>query len=153
MRTDLVAQSFNRQNCFHGILTGHEVFRLQLFTSARRETHAKVRQSFIPWAKYTHLFRTVLGGKFRNWVQILGSTFRPEEFRGCVKRVPLFNTAFDPNFTDALVLPVGKKADAVPAGLDSIKVVLDFTERQAFIHVLPHHEGWLNIEGDLCDYT
>src|SRR5258708_25853025 len=113
----MFAPSFNRQNCFDAILTGHEVLRLQLFTSARRETHAKVRQSFIPWAKYTHLFRTVLGGEFSNWVQILGSTFRPEEFRGCVKRVPLFNAALDPNFADTPVLPVGKKADAVAAGL------------------------------------
>src|SRR6266705_6449313 len=95
------------------MLAGHEVFRLQLFTDARREAHTKVRQSFIPRPGNAHLLRTVLGGKFGNGVKILGSTFRPEEFRGCVKRVPLFNAALEPDFTDALVLPVGKKTDAV----------------------------------------
>ena len=31
-------------------------------------------------------------------------------------------------------------------------MVFHFAERQVFIHVLAHHEGWLNIERDLCDY-
>src|SRR6266852_826545 len=97
------------------MLTGNEVLRLQLFTSARREAHAKMRQSFIPRTRHAHLLRTVLGGKFSNRVQILGSAFRPEEFRGCLKRLPFFNAAFDPNFTDTLFLPVGKQADAVRA--------------------------------------
>src|SRR3989442_10360014 len=95
------------------MLTRHEVFRLQLFTRAWSEAHAKVRQSFIPRTRQAHLLRTVLGGKFSNGVQILGSAFRPEEFRGCVKRLPFFNAAFDPNFADTLVSPVGKQADAV----------------------------------------
>src|SRR5258708_16568958 len=97
------------------MLTGHEVLRLQLFTSARREAHAKVGQPLIPRTRHTHLFRTVLGGKFGKGVQILGSTFRPEEFRGSVKRLPFFNAAFPPTFADTLALPVGKKAYALCA--------------------------------------
>ena len=97
------------------MLAGHEVFRLQLLTGARREAHAKVWQSFIPRPGNTHLLRTVLGGEFRDGVEILGGTFRPEEFRVCFKRLPLFNATFDPNFVDTLLLPVGKKTYAVTA--------------------------------------
>src|SRR3984893_13848547 len=97
------------------MLTRHEVLRLQLFSRARREPHAKMRQSFIPRTRHAHLFRTVLSGKFSDGVQIPGSTLRPEEFRGRVKSLPLFNAALDPNFSDTLVLPVGKQANAVRA--------------------------------------
>src|SRR5438132_11377096 len=86
-------------------------------------------------------------------MQILGSTFRPEEFRGCVKRLTIFNAALEPNFTDALVLPVSKQADAISAGLDCIKVIFHFSKRHVFVHILAHQESWLNIESDLCDYA
>ena len=112
-----------------------------------------MRQSFIPWASNAHLFGTVLSGQFRNGVQILSSTFRPEEFRRGVKCLPFFHAAFDPNFVDPLVLPVGKQADTISTGLDGIKVLFHFSKRQVFVHVLAHQEGWLNIERDLCDYA
>src|SRR5437016_11168544 len=134
------------------MLAGHEVLRLQLFTRTRREAHTKVRQSFVPRTWNAHLLSTVLGGKFSNGVQILGSTFRTEKFRGCVKRMPIFNAALEPNFTDALVLPVRKQADAVSAGLDSIKVIFHFSKRPAFVHILPYRERWLNIRRDPRDY-
>src|SRR5882672_9173121 len=124
----MAAQSFNRQNGFDSMPTRHEVLRLQLFTSARCEAHAKVWQSFIPRARHTHLLRTVLGGQLSNGVQILGSEFRPEEFRRCVKRLPLFSAALDPNFADTLFLPVGKQADAVRTRFDSVKVVFHFSQ-------------------------
>src|SRR5579859_3870189 len=95
------------------MLTGHEVFRLQFFTGARREAHPEVWQAFKPRARHAHLLRTVLGGKFGDGVQIPGSTLGPEEFRSCVKRLSFFIAALDPDFTDALVLPVGKKANAI----------------------------------------
>src|SRR5438094_9650219 len=75
----------------------------------------------------------------------------PEKFRGCFERLPFFDAALYPNFVDTLLLPVGKQADAVGAGLDGVKVVSHFTERQVFIHILSHNEGWLDIECDLCD--
>src|SRR5712692_151762 len=153
VRANLVAQPLNCENCFDRMLTGHEVLRLQLFTSAGGEAHAKVRHPFIPRARHAHLFRTVLSRKFNNGVQVPGSTFGPEEFRGYVKRLPLFDAALDPNFVDTLVLPVGKETDAVPAGLDSIKVVFHCSERHVLVDVLAHHESWLNIEINLCDYA
>src|ERR1700681_3617445 len=95
------------------MLTGHEVLRLQFFTGAGREAHAEVRQSFKPRAGHAHLLGTVLGGKFSYGVQIPGGTFRTEEFWSCVKRLAGFIAALDPDFADTLVLPVGKKADAI----------------------------------------
>src|SRR3981189_1690487 len=86
-------------------------------------------------------------------MQILGSTFRPEEFRRCVKRLTIFNAALEPNFADALILPVSKQADAISAGLDCIKVIFHFSKRHVFVHILAHQESWLNIERDLSDYA
>src|ERR1700690_822427 len=129
MRTDLVAQSFNRQNCFDRVLPGHKIFRLQLFTSAWGEAHSKVRQPLVPGAGYAQLFRTVFGGKFSNGVQIPGSSFRPEEFGGRVKRLPFFLAALDPHFVNTLVLPIGKEADTVATRFDRIEVVLYGSER------------------------
>src|SRR5260370_26233056 len=117
VRADLVAQPFNRQNCFDRMVTGHEVFRLQLFTSAGREAHTKVRQSFVPRTRHAHLFRTVLSGKFSNGVQIFGGTFRPEEYRRCVKRLPLFDATFDPNFIAPLVLTDGRWTSTLAAAV------------------------------------
>ena len=62
-------------------------------------------------------------------MEILGSTFRSEEFGGRVKRLALFNATFDPNFIDTLVLPVGKKTDAVTTRFDIVKVVFHCAER------------------------
>src|SRR5882762_2431364 len=135
------------------MLAGHEVLRLQLFTRARREAHAKVRQSFIPRTRNAHLLGTVLSGQFSNGVQIFSGTFRPEEFRGCVKPLTIFNAALEPNFIDTLVLPVSKQADAISAGLDCIKVIFHFSKWHVFVHMLAHQEGWLNIERNLCDYA
>src|ERR1700694_5975374 len=102
------------------MLTRHEVLRLQLFTRARGEAHAKMRQSFIPWAGHAHLLRTVLGGKFRDGVEVLGGSFRSEEFRGRIKCLFLLLAALDPNYVNSLVLPVGKEADAIRAGFDRV---------------------------------
>src|SRR5437667_12007548 len=104
------------------MLAGHEVLRLQLFTCARREAHAKVRQSFIPRPGNTHLLRTVLGGEFRDGVEILGGTFRPEEYRSCFKSFPLSNATIDPNFVDTLLMPVSKKTYTVRPAFDIDKV-------------------------------
>src|SRR5271169_502999 len=104
------------------MLPRHEVLRLQLFASAWREAHAKVRQSLIPRARHAHLLRTILGRKFNNGVQIPASSFRPKEFRGCVKRLPFVIAALDPKFVNTLILPVSKKADAVATRFDRVKV-------------------------------
>src|SRR6267378_4247545 len=86
-------------------------------------------------------------------MQILGSTFRPEEFQGCVKPLTIINAALEPNFIDALVPPVSKQADAISAGLDCIKVIFHFGKRHVRVHILAHQESWLDIESDLCDYA
>ena len=80
VRTHLVAQPFYCQNCFHRMPPRHEVFRLQFFAGAGRETHAKVRQAFIPRAGHAHLLGAVFRGKLRNRVQVAGGKFRPVKF-------------------------------------------------------------------------
>src|SRR6266699_2622145 len=62
MRTNLVVQPFDCQNCFDRMPARHEVLRLQLLAGAGRKAHAKVRQPFIPGAGHAHLLRTILGG-------------------------------------------------------------------------------------------
>ena len=63
------------------------------------------------------------------------------------------NAAFDPDLVESLFLPVGKQADAIAAGFDSVKVVFQLTQREIFVHILLHHKGGLNIKSDLGDYT
>src|ERR1035438_626772 len=111
------------------MLPGHEVFRLQFFSSAGRETHAKVWESLVPRAGHSHLFGAVLGGKFRNGVQVPGSKFCPEKVRCRISPARVLQPAFYPNFAYALFLPIGEQTDAVGALLDSVKVILYVTER------------------------
>ena len=85
--------------------------------------------------------------------RFLVACFAPKNSGVGVERLPFFLAAFDPNFANTLVLPVGKKAYAVGAGFDRVKVVFHRKERQVFVHVLPHHVSWLNVECDLCDHT
>src|SRR5437773_3382139 len=142
MRTNLVAQPFDCQNCLDRMPTRQEVLRLQLLADAGRKAHAKVRQPFIPGAGHAHLLRTILGGKFSNRVQIPDGAFGPKKFRGCVERLPFFDAALYPNFVDTLLLPVGKQADAVGAGFDGVKVVSHFTERSEERRVGKECRSW-----------
>src|SRR6202021_3694686 len=143
MRADLVAQSFNRQNRFHRMLTGHEILRLQLLPGTRRKTHTKVWQTFVPRARPSPLLRAVFGRQFRDGMQIPVSLFRSEKFRSRVERLPFFLAAFYPNLANTLVLPVGKQAYAVGAGFDRVEVVFHRRERNVFEPVLPHNESRL----------
>src|SRR5207245_6012561 len=135
------------------MLTGHKVLGLQLFASTRSKTQAKVRQSIIPWTGDAHLLCTVLGRKFSNGVKIFGCALRLKKVRGSLKPLAAVNAAFDPDLVESLFLPVGKQADAVAAGFDSVKVVFQLTQREIFIHMLLHHKSGLNIKSDLGDYT
>src|ERR1700682_758472 len=153
MRTDLIAYLLHGQNGFDGALTRYKVFRLQFLSSAGGKTHFEVRQPLIPRPGPAHLLGAVFSGQFCDGVKIPGCRFGAEKVGPGVKGLPLFKTGFDPNFVEALLFPVGEKADAVGAGDDSVKVFFDLIQRQIFVYVLAHLEGWLNIERDLGDYT
>src|SRR5690349_22538135 len=42
---------------------------------------------------YTTLFRSILGRKFGNWMQVFCCACRPEKFRSCVEGLPSFLAA------------------------------------------------------------
>ena len=73
--------------------------------------------------------------------------------RSRVEGLALVFAGFDPDFVDALLLPIGEEADAIATGFDGIEVVFHGSELKVFINVLPHGVGGLNIERDLCDYA
>src|ERR1700681_2811386 len=109
------------------MLPWNEVFGLQFSARARCEAHAKVRQALVPGTGYAHLFGTILRRKLRNRVEVAGGEFRPEKHQSSVKCPSFFDAALDPQFVNALLLPVGKQTYAVPAGFDFVKVVLQLT--------------------------
>ena len=97
------------------------------------------------------LARPFGGYSFRRKAQRLGEGFSlPLLLR---KTPALAETVLEPDFVDAVFLPIGEEAHAVGAGHDAVKVFFQFAERQAFIHVLLHHVRWLNVERDLRDHA
>ena len=135
------------------MLPWHEVFRLQLFPGAGHEPHAKVRQALKPRTGNAHLLGAVFRRQCRNRVQVDGSELRPIKLGARVKFLPFFDAVLDPQFVDALFLPVGEQADAVSAGFDGIKVFFQLAEGKVLIHILPHHKTGLNVESDFRDYS
>ncbi len=110
-------------------------------------------KTIVPGSRHAHLFGTVFGRKFSDGVKIFCGQCGAEELRfGAVSRLTS-DAAFQPDFVDALLLPVGKQADAVGAGLDGVEVILHLPERKIFIDVLAHEESWLKVESYFCDDT
>jgi len=52
---------FDGEDGIEGVFARHEVFRLQFFTGARRETHFEMRQAVVPRAGDVHLLGAVFG--------------------------------------------------------------------------------------------
>lgn len=80
VRSDLVAEAFDGEDGFYGVLAWDEVFGLQFFAGARRETHAEVREALVPGAEEAHLLGAVFGGEFGDGVEVFGGEFGAEEF-------------------------------------------------------------------------
>src|SRR5258708_22681379 len=151
--SDLVAQALHREYGFHGILAGNEKLGLQFLACTGRETHLEMWKTIVPGPRHAHLFGTVFGRKFGDGVKIFFSQCGAEEFRlGAISRLTC-DAAFQPDFVDALLLPVGKQADAVGAGLDGVEMILHLAERKIFIDILAHEESRLKVESYFCDDT
>src|SRR5579863_430725 len=151
MRAHEIVQTLYCQNRVDRMLSRHEVFRLQLFAGARRESHSKMRQPFIPRANDAHLFGTILRREFRNRVQILSGSMRAEKLGACVECRFRVDTGLQPDFVEALLLPVGEKTNAVRARFDSVEMIFELVQRKTFLHILPHEERRLNIERYFCE--
>src|SRR6266705_2300546 len=78
---DMVAQAFDGENRLNRVLARNEILGLKLLACAGRETHAKVRQAFVPGTRHTHLFGTVFGRKLGDGVKVSGCELGAEKFR------------------------------------------------------------------------
>jgi glucose-6-phosphate dehydrogenase-like protein len=123
--THLIAKLLDRQDRFYCMLAWHEVFGLKSLARARSETHAKVRQAFVPRTGNSHLLGTILSRQCSDRVHIAGGELRPVKLWSSVKYLPFFHAALDPQFVDALLLPVRKQAHAAAAGFDGVEVLPD----------------------------
>src|SRR5580704_8980298 len=151
MRADEIVQTLYRQNRINSVLSRDEIFRLQFLACAWRESHSKVWKPFIPWANDAHLLRTILRRKFSNGIQVLGGSMRAKKLGACVECLSRIDASFKPDFVETVLLPVGKKTDAVGAGFDGVEMIFELIQRKIFVHILPHQESWLNVESYACD--
>src|SRR5271154_2239664 len=128
------------------MLSRDEIFRLQFFAGARRESHSKMRQPFVPRANDAHLLGTIFRRKFRNGMQVLSGPMRAEKFWTCLERRSRIDAGLKPNFVETRLLPIGEKTDAVRAGFDGIEMIFELSQGKIFVYILPHQESWLNVE-------
>ena len=148
-----VAQSFYRENGLDCVTARNEVFRLQFLAGTGHESHSEVWQTRIPGTGHTHLFRAVLGRKFCDWVQVLSRDLRAEQLCLGVELGFGISPRLEPDFIDALLLPVGEQADTVGACLNCIEIVLQLIKREIFINVLPDGKCRLQVEREFGDHT
>jgi hypothetical protein len=94
MRGDLVAEAFDGEDGFDGVLARDEIFGLQLFAGTGREAHAEVREAFVPGAEDAHLLGAVFGGERGDGMEIFGGQLGAEEFGLGVEGLTLFDAAF-----------------------------------------------------------
>src|SRR5438270_3536292 len=115
------------------MLPWNKVFALQLFAGAGCESHTEMRQAFVPWAKYAHLLCTIFRRQFCNRMQIPRCRFRAKQIGRSLKWLSSVDAAFDPNFINKLLLPIGEQADAIATGLDRIEVFCQLAEGEVLV--------------------
>src|SRR5581483_1346317 len=110
-----------------------------------------MRHALIPWAGDALLLGAGRGVMSGNWVQLFGGERCAIEEGWHVGRFAGLNNALDPDLRSAVVLPVGKEADAVSAAEDGVQIVLKLIEGKIFVDNLPHLECGQQVEGDARD--
>src|ERR1043166_9101541 len=148
MWADLLMQFFNCHDCFNSMATRHEVFRLQFLAGAGSESHTEMRKPFVPRSRRAHLRRAIFSRERGDRMKVLASGLRSEKLAWRLVMLSLFDAALEPNFIDAMLLPIGEQADAVRTRHDRLKVLLQFIKRQIFVYILVHLVGRLEIESD-----
>jgi len=151
MRGDAVAELFDGEDGLPGAVAGDEVFGLQLGSAAGGEVHFEVREALVPGAGDAHLFGAVFGGVAGEGVEVAGGGFCAEELGGEGVGFAGFETVFDPDLGDAVVLPVGEEADAVAAEEDLVEMFFEVGHGEVFVDDLSDLEGGLDVEGDVGD--
>src|ERR1700747_2386106 len=148
---DLIAQAFNGEDRLDCVLARNEIFGLKLLACAGSESHAEVRQAIVPGARHTHLFGTIFGRELGDGVKIFCCELGTEKFRLGHARSLTFDATLQPDFVDALLLPVCEKTDAVGGGFDGVEMILRLAQGEIFVDVLAHEEGRLKVESHFCD--
>src|SRR5947209_7820786 len=105
-----------------------------------------MRQPLVPWPGNALLLGAALRRVACDGVQLLLCKLCAVELRGPCVRVGGSDFALDPNLGGAMVLPVGKQADAVACSKDLIEVVLKGVEGEVLIDGLRHLECGLYVE-------
>ena len=73
--------------------------------------------------------------------RFLVASLAPEN-SGWVATADRFDARFEPDFVDALFLPIGEQADAVGAGLDGVEMILHLTPANFHVNVLSARGRW-----------
>src|SRR5260221_7299564 len=154
VRTDLFVQLFDGEDGVKRGCVGNDIFGLQFFSCAGRETHFEMRETVIPRTGNGHLLGTIFRGERGDGVKIFCGARGAEKILrlldGGLGRV---NSVLEPDFVDALVLPVGEKTDAVGSGENLVEVVFERVEGEVFVDGLGDLIGRLNDERNVCDDT
>src|SRR5260370_1949448 len=129
MWRDLVSKLLNGKDCGVAFVAGNEVLRLQFCSTAWREIHAKVGESFVPRAGNTHLLSTIFRRVPGERMQVVGCRLRAVEICFWICMRALINTALDPHLGRAMVLPVCEDTDAITARKDIVEVMFELRKR------------------------
>src|SRR5574341_744648 len=135
------------------MLTRHQIFTLQLLTTAGCEVHAEMRQALIPGTANAHLLGAIFGGEGWDGVEVTCGKRRTEQLRFHFERSCVWNMALHPDLIEGCIAPIGEQADAVRTRKEFIEVILQLRQRQVFVNILPHLKGRRNIECKLCDHA
>src|SRR6202008_3040208 len=63
----------------------------------------------------------------------------------------LLHAVLQPDFVDALLLPIGEQTHAVGCGHDFVKVILHFREGKILIDILLNLKSRLDVERNFCN--
>src|SRR5687768_1788520 len=139
-------------NRFDGVLPGQQVLALQLLTAAGRETHTEMWHAFIPRARDAHLLGAIFCRHGHNWMTIERRRPGPKKSGRLRSSRLIYNAPLYPDLIETLILPIGKKADAVSAGSDLVKMIFQLRQGKVFVYTLAHIKRWLDLERQLCNH-
>ena len=150
-RCQSIAETDQRAHCFGPVGCGNEQFRLQLVAAARCESHAEVRQPFVPRPGDAHLLGARFSRELGNRMHVASSrsTAQPNGDRLRIAVVGLCqHPLLAPHLFEVMRLPGREQADAVPVGHDLAEVLDRGMHRDALVDVLPHGERRLDLQGE-----
>src|SRR5258706_1383371 len=152
VRTDLFVQLLDGEDGVERVFAGNEIFGLQFFAGAGRETHFEMRETVVPRTGSTHLLGAIFGGECGDGVKISGGARGTEKiFPLLDRRLGWIDSMLEPDFVDALILPVGEETHAVGSGKNLVEVVFERVEGKILEDVLRSLKRRLDVERHFAD--